>query len=72
MDLTRVIQNEEERQRLISEQEGNGIFNPLTGTYKWGVNVYDLTKTGGRRGAGWLPMNFRLSLREDYINNIIN
>lgn len=64
MDLSRVIQNEEERQKLISEQEGNGIFNPLTGAYKWGKSVYDLTKTGGEPGLGWLPMYFRIKLRE--------
>ena len=56
MDLSKVEQNEEKSQNLIKLQEGDGSYNPITGTYKWGSNVYDLTKTNGEPGLGWLPI----------------
>lgn len=56
MDLSKVEQNEEKRQEFIKLQEGDGSYNPITGTYKWGSNVYDLTKTNGEPGLGWLPI----------------
>lgn len=56
MDLSRVCKDEELRQELIELQKGNGIYNPHTGVYKWGENIYDLTKTNGEIGLGWMPM----------------
>jgi len=60
MDLSRVVKDEEERQRLIKEQEGGGVYNPLTGVYKYGKRVYDLTKTNGDLGLYWPPIRSKL------------
>jgi len=54
LDLSKIIKDENKRQALIKEQLGDGKYNPLTGVYKWGANVYDLTETNGEIGFGWL------------------
>jgi hypothetical protein len=60
MDLSIVEKDEAKRQELISEQKGDGRYNPITGVYKWGQNVYDLTKTNGEYGLGWLPIRGKM------------
>jgi hypothetical protein len=60
MDLSKVEKDETKRQRLIEQQKGNGIYNPKTGVYKWGTVVYDLTKTNGESGLGWMPMRGKI------------
>ena len=59
MDLSRVCKDEGLRQELIKLQKGDGYYNPHTGVYKWGELVYDLTKTNGEIGLGWIPMKPR-------------
>lgn len=56
MDLNNVEKDETKRQKLIEQQKGDGTYNPKTGVYKWGTSVYDLTKTNGEIGLGWMPM----------------
>lgn len=56
MDLSNIEKDETKRQKLIKRQKGDGIYNPKTGVYKWGQCIYDLTKTDGEMGLGWLPM----------------
>lgn len=57
MDLSKVEKDENKRQQMIKDQPFGGIYNPLTGVYKFTESiVYDLTKTGGLYGLGWLPM----------------
>lgn len=56
IDLENVERDETKRQTLIMIQAGDGLYNPTTGVYKWGTNVYDLTKTNGEIGLGLLPM----------------
>lgn len=60
--LEKVIQDETLRQELIKQQKGDGLYNPLTGVYKWGSMVYDLTKTNGEIGLGWMAMRFKNSI----------
>jgi hypothetical protein len=60
VNLSKVEKDEDKRQSLIEEQKGDGYYNPKTGVYKWGANVYDLTKTNGEPGLGWLPMRSKL------------
>lgn len=60
MDLGRVCKDEELRQKLIQEQKGDGTYNPHTGVYKWGQVIYDLTKTNGEIGLGWMPMRSKI------------
>ncbi len=60
MDISRVYKNEDLRQWLISVQKSDGTYNPDTGAYKWGEIVYDLTKTDGEIGLGWMPMRGKI------------
>jgi hypothetical protein len=60
MDITKVIKDEELRQKLIKEQSGDGRYNLETGVYKWGENVYDLTKTNGEGCLGFPPIRGKL------------
>lgn len=64
MDLTQVEKNEEKRQELIRLQIGDGTYNPITGVYKWGSAVYDLTETNGEQGLGWLPINTKIKYKK--------
>lgn len=56
MDISRVEKDEVKRQDLIKSQKGVGTYNPITGVYKWGSNVYDLTETGGEVGLAYPPI----------------
>lgn len=60
MDLSKVVKDENLRQQLIEEQYGDGNYNPETGVYKWGEVVYDLTKSNGEAGLGWLPIKSKI------------
>jgi hypothetical protein len=53
MDISKVEKDEVKRQILIQNQAGDGTYNPITGVYKWGDNVYDLTKTNGEPDLGY-------------------
>ena len=56
MDMGKVVSSESIRQALIKLQKGDGTFNPLTGVYKYGDKVYDLTKTDGEGCLGFPPI----------------
>lgn len=60
MDLSIVEKDESVRQELISKQKGDGRYNPITGVYKYGQNIYDLTKTGGEPGLWYPPIRGRV------------
>lgn len=60
MDLTKVEKDENTRQLLIIEQKSDGRYNEKTGVYIWGKTVYDLTKTGGEIGLGWMPIKGKI------------
>jgi len=60
MDLSKVEKDETKRQKSIEQQKGDGIYNSKTGAYKWGTCVYDLTKTNGEIGFGWIPMRAKV------------
>ena len=69
MDITKVEQTEKKRQELIKSQKGDGKYNPITGVYKWGENVYDLTKTNGEIGLGYPPIRSKIFNYEQHNKN---
>jgi len=60
MDLSKVCKDEDLRQELIGFQKGDGTYNSFTGVYKWGELVYDLTKTNGEIGLGWMSIKCKI------------
>lgn len=60
MDLTQVEKDPQKREALIKLQKGDGRFNPQTGVYKWGSEVFDLTKTDGKPLVGWMPIRSKI------------
>lgn len=56
MDISKVIQDEELRQQAIEKQVGDGRYSLETGVYKYGENVYDLTKSNGEGCLGYPPI----------------
>lgn len=60
MDLSKVCKDEDLRQELIGFQKVDGTYSSFTGVYKWVELVYDLTKTNGEIGLGWMPIKGKI------------